>query len=74
MERVLGYIDEGVHAGAKLVIDGRGLRVADRESGFFLGPSLFDHVQPGMRIYREEIFGPVLSILRAPDFGAASSS
>ncbi len=70
-ERVLGYIEDGVHAGAKLVIDGRELRVANRESGFFLGPSLFDHVQPGMRIYREEIFGPVLSIVRVPDFAAA---
>ena len=52
-------------------IDGRGLRVAGRENGFFLGPSLFDHVQPEMRIYREEIFGPVLSIVRVPDFAAA---
>ena len=54
-----------------LVIDGRGLRVANRESGFFLGPSLFDHVQPGMRIYREEIFGPVVCIVRAANFARA---
>ena len=70
-DKVTGYIEDGVRAGAKLVVDGRGLRVANRESGFFLGPSLFDHVQPAMRIYREEIFGPVLSIVRVPDFAAA---
>jgi malonate-semialdehyde dehydrogenase (acetylating) / methylmalonate-semialdehyde dehydrogenase len=70
-DKVLAYIEEGLRAGAKLVVDGRGLRVAGRESGFFLGPSLFDHVQPDMRIYREEIFGPVLSIVRAPDFASA---
>jgi malonate-semialdehyde dehydrogenase (acetylating)/methylmalonate-semialdehyde dehydrogenase len=69
--KVTGYIEDGVQAGAKLVVDGRGLRVAGRESGFFLGPSLFDHVTPAMRIYREEIFGPVLSIVRVPDFAAA---
>ncbi|HUL83155.1 MAG TPA: aldehyde dehydrogenase family protein, partial [Gammaproteobacteria bacterium] len=70
-DKVRGYIEDGVRAGAKLVVDGRGLRVAGRESGFFLGPTLFDHVDPKMRIYREEIFGPVLSVLRAPDFAAA---
>ena len=70
-DKVTGYIEDGVRAGAKLLVDGRGLRVANRESGFFLGPSLFDHVQPAMRIYREEIFGPVLSIVRVPDFAAA---
>jgi malonate-semialdehyde dehydrogenase (acetylating)/methylmalonate-semialdehyde dehydrogenase len=67
----LGYIEDGVQAGATLVVDGRGLRIAGREGGFFLGPSLFDHVQPAMRIYREEIFGPVLSIVRVPDLAAA---
>ncbi len=69
--KVQGYIEDGVRAGATLVVDGRGLRVAGRERGFFLGPCLFDHVRPDMRIYREEIFGPVLSIVRAPDFAAA---
>ena len=54
-----------------LVVDGRGLRVPKREQGFFLGPSLFDHVRPEMRIHREEIFGPVLSVVRVPDFAAA---
>jgi malonate-semialdehyde dehydrogenase (acetylating)/methylmalonate-semialdehyde dehydrogenase len=70
-DKVLGYIADGERAGAKLVVDGRGLRVPGRENGFFLGPTLFDHVQPQMRIYREEIFGPVLSIVRTADFGAA---
>jgi malonate-semialdehyde dehydrogenase (acetylating)/methylmalonate-semialdehyde dehydrogenase len=70
-EKVRGYLEHGVREGAKLVVDGRGLRVAGCESGFFLGPSLFDEVRPGMRIYRDEIFGPVLSIVRAPDLAAA---
>jgi malonate-semialdehyde dehydrogenase (acetylating)/methylmalonate-semialdehyde dehydrogenase len=70
-DKVRAYIDDGVRAGAKLVVDGRGLRVPGRETGFFVGPTLFDHVRPEMRIYREEIFGPVLSILRVPDFAAA---
>ncbi len=70
-DRVTAYIADGVREGAALVVDGRGLRVAGREQGFFLGPSLFDHVRPTMRVYREEIFGPVLSIVRVPDFAAA---
>jgi malonate-semialdehyde dehydrogenase (acetylating) / methylmalonate-semialdehyde dehydrogenase len=70
-EKVLAYIEDGLRAGAKLVVDGRGLSVAGRERGFFVGPSLFDDVKPDMRIYREEIFGPVLSIVRAPDFASA---
>ncbi len=69
--KVQGYIEEGVRAGATLVVDGRGLKVPGRERGFFLGACLFDHVRPEMRVYREEIFGPVLSIVRAPDFAAA---
>ena len=70
-DKVIGYIEEGVRSGAKLVIDGRDLTVAGREQGFFLGPTLFDHVLPDMRIYREEIFGPVLSVVRVEDFAAA---
>jgi malonate-semialdehyde dehydrogenase (acetylating)/methylmalonate-semialdehyde dehydrogenase len=70
-DKVCAYIDDGVRAGAKLVIDGRGVRVAGRERGFFVGPTLFDHVRPDMRIYREEIFGPVLSIVRAPNLKTA---
>jgi malonate-semialdehyde dehydrogenase (acetylating)/methylmalonate-semialdehyde dehydrogenase len=61
-ERVLGYIEKGVSEGAKLVLDGRSLKVPGREKGFFLGPSLFDDVSPDMTIGREEIFGPVASI------------
>jgi len=70
-ERVRGYVDLGVSEGAQLVVDGRGLAVAGHENGFFLGACLFDHVSPDMRIYREEIFGPVLVIVRVPDFAQA---
>ena len=70
-ERVAGYIGAGVEEGARLVVDGRGLTVPGHESGFFLGGSLFDHVTPSMKIYREEIFGPVLVVLRVPTLAAA---
>ena len=63
-DRVAGYVDTGVAEGAKLVLDGRAFEAAGRE-GFFLGASLFDHVTPDMTIYKDEIFGPVLSVLRA---------
>jgi len=63
-DRVAGYVDKGVAEGAKLVLDGRAFEAAGRE-GFFLGASLFDHVTPDMTIYRDEIFGPVLCVLRA---------
>jgi len=69
--KVSGYIDAGVAAGAKLVVDGRGYTVPGLESGFFLGGSLFDHVTPEMSIWREEIFGPVLSVVRVPDLASA---
>jgi malonate-semialdehyde dehydrogenase (acetylating)/methylmalonate-semialdehyde dehydrogenase len=71
LDKVKGYVDQGVAEGAKLVVDGRGLRVPGCEDGFFLGGCLFDDVEPHMKIYREEIFGPVLSIVRVPDFEAA---
>ena len=64
-DMVRGYIDAGVQQGATLVVDGRGLTVAGHERGFFLGPTLFDHVTPEMTIYKDEIFGPVLVVLRA---------
>jgi malonate-semialdehyde dehydrogenase (acetylating)/methylmalonate-semialdehyde dehydrogenase len=64
LERVRGYVDSGEAEGAALVLDGRALAVAGHEEGFFLGPTLFDHVDPEMSIYRDEIFGPVLSVLR----------
>jgi len=63
-DRVKGYIDAGVAEGARLVLDGRGLTVPRYEGGFFLGPTLFDHVSPEMTIYQDEIFGPVLVVLR----------
>ena len=63
-DKVVGYIDDGVAAGAKLVVDGRGYRVAGHEDGYFVGGTLFDNVTADMRIYREEIFGPVLCIVR----------
>ena len=69
--KVRGYVDLGEQEGARLVVDGRMLKVPARERGFFLGGCLFDHVQPGMRIYKEEIFGPVLGVVRVPDFAAA---
>ncbi|HUP08192.1 MAG TPA: aldehyde dehydrogenase family protein, partial [Caldimonas sp.] len=71
LERVEGYIATGVAEGAELVVDGRGLRVPGHEQGFFTGGTLFDRVTPQMRIYREEIFGPVLSCVRVPDLAAA---
>jgi len=70
-EKVVGYIDAGVAEGAKLVVDGRGHVVDGHEDGFFLGGTLFDHVTPEMKIHREEIFGPVLGIVRVPDFASA---
>ena len=63
-EKVRGYVDQGVKEGATLLVDGRGLKVQGHEEGYFLGPCLFDHVKPGMVIYQEEIFGPVLGIVR----------
>jgi malonate-semialdehyde dehydrogenase (acetylating)/methylmalonate-semialdehyde dehydrogenase len=63
-EKVAGYIASGVEQGAKLLVDGRGLKVPGNEAGFFLGGTLFDHVTPWMTIYQEEIFGPVLCFIR----------
>ena len=63
-EKVRGYVDAGVAEGAQLLVDGRGLQVKGHEDGYFLGPCLFDHVKPGMKIYQEEIFGPVLGVVR----------
>jgi malonate-semialdehyde dehydrogenase (acetylating)/methylmalonate-semialdehyde dehydrogenase len=65
-DKVAGYVDLGVKEGAKLVADGRGLVVKGHEDGFFLGTTLFDHVKTGMKIYQDEIFGPVLIVLRVP--------
>ena len=70
-EKIESYIDQGVKAGARLLVDGRGLTVAGHEKGFFLGGSLFDHTTQDMTIYKEEIFGPVLCVVRVPDMAAA---
>jgi len=71
LDKVTGYVDKGVAEGATLVVDGRGRKPAGCEGGFFLGGCLFDDVSTDMTIYREEIFGPVLSIVRVPDFESA---
>jgi malonate-semialdehyde dehydrogenase (acetylating)/methylmalonate-semialdehyde dehydrogenase len=70
-DRIESYIALGVEEGAKLVVDGRGFTIAGHEQGFFTGGTLFDHVTPGMRIYNEEIFGPVLACVRVKDFAQA---
>ena len=69
--KIEGYIEEGVRAGAKLLVDGRGLKVEGHENGFFLGGTLFDNVTPEMKVYQEEIFGPVLCVVRVPDLKSA---
>ena len=70
-DKVRGYVDLGVAEGAELVVDGRGFTVPGYENGFYLGGCLFDRVRPNMRIYNEEIFGPVLCVVRADDLDAA---
>jgi malonate-semialdehyde dehydrogenase (acetylating)/methylmalonate-semialdehyde dehydrogenase len=70
-DKVKTYVDTGETEGARLVLDGRHLTVPGYEKGHFLGPSLFDHVTPEMAIYKDEIFGPVLVVLRAQTFGEA---
>jgi malonate-semialdehyde dehydrogenase (acetylating)/methylmalonate-semialdehyde dehydrogenase len=69
--RVCDYIAMGAQEGAELVVDGRGFKLQGYDGGFFVGPTLFDHVTPDMRTYREEIFGPVLQIVRADSFEQA---
>jgi malonate-semialdehyde dehydrogenase (acetylating) / methylmalonate-semialdehyde dehydrogenase len=71
LDRITGYIEDGVKSGAKLLVDGRGFKAKGFENGFWLGGTLFDHVTPEMRIYKEEIFGPVLSCVRVKDFASA---
>lgn len=63
-DKVTGFVEQGVKEGATLVVDGRGVKVPGHEGGYFMGPCLFDHVKPGMAIYQEEIFGPVLGVVR----------
>ena len=71
LNKVRGYIDTGVKEGAKLVVDGRGFKLQGYENGNFMGGCLFDDVKPDMTIYKEEIFGPVLSVVRAKDYEEA---
>ena len=71
LEKVKGYVDLGVKEGAKLVVDGRDIKLQGYENGYYIGGCLFDHVKKDMRIYKEEIFGPVLSVVRAKDFDEA---
>ena len=70
-DKVLGYINTGVEEGASLIADGRGFTVKDHEQGYFVGPTLFDHVKSNMRIYQEEIFGPVLCVVRVDNYNQA---
>jgi malonate-semialdehyde dehydrogenase (acetylating) / methylmalonate-semialdehyde dehydrogenase len=71
LDKVRGYVDIGVQEGAKLVVDGRDFRMQGYENGFYMGGCLFDHVTSDMRVYKEEIFGPVLSVVRAHDYSEA---
>ncbi|HWL71999.1 MAG TPA: CoA-acylating methylmalonate-semialdehyde dehydrogenase [Geminicoccus sp.] len=71
LAKVRGYVDLGVEEGAELVVDGRDFKMQGYENGFFIGGCLFDRVTTDMRIYQEEIFGPVLSVVRQPDFDSA---
>ena len=70
-QKVISYVDLGVTEGADLVVDGRGYTHPEHTDGFYLAGCLFDHVKPTMRIYQEEIFGPVLCVVRASDFETA---
>jgi malonate-semialdehyde dehydrogenase (acetylating)/methylmalonate-semialdehyde dehydrogenase len=72
-DKVRSYIDAGVAEGADLLVDGRTIKLQGYENGYFVGGTLFDNVTPDMRIYQEEIFGPVLSVVRAPDFDNAKA-
>lgn len=73
LDKVRGYVDLGVREGAELVVDGRALQVPTHPDGFYLGGCLFDRVTPAMRLYREEIFGPVLCVIRVPNLAAATA-
>ncbi|MEM7225102.1 MAG: CoA-acylating methylmalonate-semialdehyde dehydrogenase [Pseudomonadota bacterium] len=70
-DKVMSYIDKGVEEGADLVVDGRGLKLQGYENGYFMGGSIFDRVTSDMSIYTDEIFGPVLSVVRAADYDSA---
>ncbi|AHG90574.1 methylmalonate-semialdehyde dehydrogenase [Gemmatirosa kalamazoonensis] len=71
LERIVRYVDEAEAAGATVLVDGRGVKVPGKEGGYFIGPTIIDHVTPDMRIAREEVFGPVLAIVRATSLDEA---
>jgi len=71
MQKILGYIEKGVQEGAKLILDGRNVKVEGYEKGYYIGPTIFDDVHPDMTIAREEIFGPVVSLIHVKDFDEA---
>jgi len=71
LEKVKDYVDLGIKEGAKLIVDGRNIKLQGYEKGFYIGGCLFDHVEKNMKIYKEEIFGPVLSVVRVKDFESA---
>ena len=71
LSKVKSYVDSGVAEGADLIVDGRSISLQGYENGYFIGGCLFDHVKEDMQIYREEIFGPVLSVVRQPTFDDA---
>ena len=71
LEKVKSYVDIGEKEGAKLIVDGRNLKLQGYEKGYYIGGCLFDHVTKDMKIYKEEIFGPVLSVVRAKNFDEA---
>ena len=71
LEKVKGYVDLGIKEGAKLIVDGRNINLQGFENGFYIGGCLFDNVKPNMQIYKEEIFGPVLSVVRVKNFETA---
>src|SRR5690606_2056337 len=70
-KRILGLVVQGIAEGASLLVDGRGFKMQGYEDGFFVGACLFDHVKPDMEIYRQEIFGPVLTTVRTNSYDEA---
>ena len=67
-DKIISYIDEGVKEGADLILDGRDINIQGYEKGYFIGPTIFDNVKSNMKIYKEEIFGPVLSVVRTKNY------
>ena len=71
LNKVINYIQDGISSGAKLILDGRDIKIQGYEKGYFIGPTIFDNVKKEMNIYKEEIFGPVLSVVRVKDYEEA---